>query len=596
MRKISIRNKKYTYCHSVKITFISSPKLAGIYLLLTIIAAILPTLQVIVNADFLDSALDLLNGSATKSHVYQLLGLVILFVSYLWIMEPIMTAMSKSMEQDLRLHFRNAVMEKRAKLKFCYIEDQESLDLIERVTDNAETKMIQGYTNLLELVSLVINTTGLLVILIAEVAWVALFIIIVAIPLFYLAFLSGKSTYEANKDITKYQRKYKYLTKIMTERDAIEERTLFGYNNELNRVWNDQYEIARKKELKTRSKWFIKLKTGSVITAFISIFISAVLVKPAVTGAITIGMLFSLINAALNLVHTMSWQMTRCIDSVASHNEYLKELTRFSWMEEEEGADALPGEIPEFDSLKFINVRFKYPGTDRYILNGINLELEKGKHYAFVGVNGAGKTTIAKLLTGLYSDYEGQILINGKELRTYTKNKLKAFFSVVYQDFAKYFISVFDNIALGNVLNQDEESIKKAIKSLKLEQVIDALPSGVDSILGKIKEEGKDISGGEWQRIALARAFVSNAPIRILDEPTAALDPIAESNLYEEFAQLCEGKTTIFFSHRLGSIKLSDYIYVINGGYVYEKGTHKELMRLNGIYQTMYESQRGWYQ
>ena len=226
----------------------------------------------------------------------------------------------------------------------------------------------------------------------------------------------------------------------------------------------------------------------------------------------------------------------------------------------------------------------------------MDMKIEAGRHYAFVGANGAGKSTIAKLLTGLYQDYEGRILINGRDLREYTAAQLKAFYSVVYQDFARYSISIWDNIAIGCVGGADEEAIDNAITALKLDSVMEGLEDGKDTLLGKLAQEGKDFSGGEWQRIALARCFVSEAPIRVLDEPTAALDPIAESNLYSEFAKLCEGRTTLFFSHRLGSVKLADYIYVIDNGHVEEQGTHNELMAAKQLYYTMYDSQRRWYQ
>ena len=468
--------------------------------------------------------------------------------------------------------------------------------MMNRVADTMEHKFIEGFTNLVNLLSFILTVGGILLVLVAEIAWVALVIIIVGAPLLYLSFLSGKATYEANKEITKYQRKFKYLTTVMTGRENVDERTVFAYNERLNDKWFEQYEISRKMETRTRAKWFVKLKSGSVITAFLCTFIAAMLINPVAGGVITIGMFFSLINATFDLVHTMSWSLTRFIEAVSTHIEYLKELTKFAAFDQYEDADALPERGGAFDTLEFKNVTFKYPGTDTYILKNMSMKIESGRHYAFVGANGAGKSTVAKLLTGLYRDYEGEILINGKELREYTAAQLKAFYSVVYQDFARYSVSVWDNVSIGNIGGADNEKVGNAITALKLNDVINNLPNGKDTLLGKLASGGKDLSGGEWQRIALARCFVSEAPIRVLDEPTAALDPIAESNLYSEFATLCEGKTTLFFSHRLGSVKLADYIYVIGSGHVQEQGTHDELMAAKQLYYTMYDSQRRWYQ
>lgn len=596
MKKIRFEKKKYTYFDSLRFSIISSPWCTILYLMLSLVAAILPTYQVIVNAKFIDSALGLIDGSTTRKAVYVSLAIVILVIAYQWMVEPIKTYLANRVEMNLRVNLKEAYVEKCSKIEFRYVENTNSMDLMNRVADTMEHKFIEGLTNIVNLLSLILTIGGLLFVLVIQIAWVALIIIVVAIPLLYLSFLSGRATYEANKKITKYQRKYKYLTTIMTGRENVDERTLFGYNEKLNDKWFEQYEISRKMEIKTRAKWFVKLKSGSVITAFLCTFVAAMLINPVVKGIITIGMFFSLINATFDLVHTMSWSLTRFIEAASTHAEYLKELTKFSSFDQYEDADAVPERGVKFESLEFYNVTFKYPGTETYILKNMSMKIEAGKHYAFVGANGAGKSTVAKLLTGLYRDYEGQILINGKELREYSAAALKAFYSVVYQDFARYSISIWDNIVIGSVGCANDETVNNAIAALKLDSVIAGLEEGKDTLLGKLAKEGKDLSGGEWQRIALARCFVSEAPIRVLDEPTAALDPIAESNLYSEFAKLCEGRTTLFFSHRLGSVKLADYIYVIDSGHVQEQGTHNELMAAKQLYYTMYDSQRRWYQ
>ena len=596
MKKVRFKKKKYTYLDSLRFSVISSPVCTILYLILSLAAAILPTCQVIINARFIDNALGLIDGSATKRAVYISLAIVIGIIAYQWLVEPIKAYLANKIEMDMRVSLKGAYVEKCSKIEFKYVENTDSMDLMNRVADTMEHKFIDGFTNVVNLISLFMTIAGLLIVLITQIAQVALIIIAVAIPLLYLSFISGKATYEANKEITRYQRKYKYLTTVMTGRENVDERTVFGYNEKLNDKWFEQYEISRKMETRTRAKWFVKLKSGSMITAFLCTFIAAMLINPVAAGIITIGMFFSLINATFDLVHTMSWSLTRLIEAVSTHIEYLKEITRFAAFEQYDNADAVPEGGMEFKSLEFRNVTFKYPGTETCILKDMNMKIEAGRHYAFVGANGAGKSTIAKLLTGLYQDYEGRILINGRDLGEYTAAQLKAFYSVVYQDFARYSISIRDNIAIGCVGGADDEAINNAITALKLDSVIEGLEDGKDTLLGKLAQEGKDLSGGEWQRTALARCFVSEAPIRMLDEPTAALDPIAESNLYSEFAKLCEGRTTLFFSHRLGSVKLADYIYVIDNGHVEEQGTHNELMAAKRLYHTMYDSQRRWYQ
>jgi ATP-binding cassette subfamily B protein len=264
-------------------------------------------------------------------------------------------------------------------------------------------------------------------------------------------------------------------------------------------------------------------------------------------------------------------------------------------LSEVEGALEEPAEPPmAFQSLELKNVSFTYPGTDRKILDGLSLKIEAGEHIAFVGVNGAGKTTITKLLTGLYGEYEGEILVNGRELRTIPQPELKSLYSLVYQDFARYQISMRDNVAFGH--KDREARFSEVSEALSLGETIDHLKEGADTPLGRLYENGQELSGGQWQRVAIARALANPAPMRILDEPTAALDPIAEADIYQRFKSLSRGVTTLFISHRLGSTKLADRICVLGEGRLIEMGSHDELARAGGLYAEMYEAQRSWYQ
>ena len=204
------------------------------------------------------------------------------------------------------------------------------------------------------------------------------------------------------------------------------------------------------------------------------------------------------------------------------------------------------------------------------------------------------------MATRLYDRYEGEILLNGRELSTYTIPEIKAVFTGVYQDYAQYSIPVRDNIQLGNIRKMGSEEAEQKMYSitekLGLHREIESLPMGYDTPLGRLTPESVDMSGGQWQRIAMARSLMSDAPVQILDEPTAALDPISESRLYEQFGEISRGKTTVFISHRLGSTKLADHIFVLKGGKILEEGSHDRLMEQHGLYAQMYESQRSWYQ
>lgn len=309
-------------------------------------------------------------------------------------------------------------------------------------------------------------------------------------------------------------------------------------------------------------------------------------------------MFMGIISALFGMVETLGWQLQDASKNISETELYMEDLTTLIYLEPYEGATSLPDEeAPTFESLEFVEVSFKYPKQKDYILKDLSFSIEAGQHYAFVGVNGAGKTTITKLLTGLYRDYEGDIFINGKELRLYPASTLKALFSVVYQDFSRYQISMADAIRLGDTARpRPANHLLDAVSKSGLASVVSKLYKGADTPLGKIDRDGVDISGGEWQKVALARSLYSRAPIKILDEPTSALDPIAENHIYKKFEGLMAGKTTIFISHRLGSTKLANTILVIDKGRVAESGTHGQLIAAKGLYANMFETQKEWYQ
>lgn len=589
-------NKKWNYSllDVVRIAFVSSPILSSAIVLQTFVSAIVPSLQVLLTGKFIDEVVQIVSE---KSSAWNALGVVtgiVLLIAYQWTITSIMKLVWIKLENKLRESFSLDIVEKRAKLKYFYVENEEAWNLIQRVSDQPESKICASFRTIVSSFCLISRIAGVVCIIVSYVWWAALLIIIVSIPMFYLSMKSGEAAYEVNQNVTKYKRAFEYLGNVLMGRDAVQERTVFDYASYVDDKWEEQYGIATEMVLEGYRKWYAKLELGSMLTAVVSAFIIVVLVVPAIQGAISIGMFISLVNACFSLVNSMSWEMRNYIDTLAQHRAFLKELKIYVQLEEKEGATKGKKEDMKFFSLEFRHVSFKYPGSDKYILNNMSFHMKEGLHYAFVGKNGEGKTTVLKLLTGLYDDYEGEILINGREIRNYDAEELKGFYSVVYQDFAKYAVSLKENIILGNK-NASDEMISEAVKLFSLENVIGSMPKGIDNPLGKVAENSVDISGGEWQRIALARAYVNSAPIHLMDEPTAALDPISECQIYNDFQKLSKGRTTIIISHRLASVKLADEIFVIDGGKVIEAGSHEGLMGMNGLYFQMFESQRSWY-
>lgn len=593
---MKIENREYTLLDFINVPFTVSPGMSFIRVIDKIIYALIPSLQILVIADFIDTATNIVSGRVDKSKIVIPLMWILLLIVHQYVTFTLMGLVKSRMNIKIKENFQTAITQKRAMLEYRHVENNETWDLITRVGDDPSGKLSKGFDILLQMGDMIVRVGSILLVLVTQVWWAALVILAFSMPLFWLAVKSGKANYEASKEAVKHTRRAQYLQGVLTSRDNVEERALFSYSTELNNRWYEKFLAAYKINFKAQFNRFVKMKSASLITVLISILIIGVLIAPLGSGLISIGMFIGFVSASFGLAQMMSWDLTHITSELANNREYLRDLSAFSKLSETPGAIDLPAsKVNEPKYIEFRDVSFAYPDTDVMILKNLSLTLYAKKHYAFVGVNGAGKTTITKLLTGLYDNYTGDILIDGKNLRSFTQSELKSLFSIVYQDFAKYQIRMSDSIGLGNVLCTNDSELNKAVDILGLEEAISNLPDGLNTPLGKIKGNGIDLSGGEWQRVAIARTLVSCAPVHILDEPTAALDPIAESAVYELFDKISEGKSAIFITHRLGAARLADEILVISNGRVTEQGTHNELIDTKGIYAEMFNSQKGWY-
>jgi ATP-binding cassette subfamily B protein len=310
-----------------------------------------------------------------------------------------------------------------------------------------------------------------------------------------------------------------------------------------------------------------------------------------------IGVYALLTNAIIQSSSNLQ-QVFSLASGVADQALFLTDLLAFFEMKPtvESKKDGLKVPRPIQQGFEFRNVSFAYPGTERRVLKDFNFALRPGQRIALIGENGQGKTTVVKLITRLYDPTEGQILLDGVDLREYDLDDLHKEIGVIFQDFMRYEMTVRENIGVGQVevTHTDEEIARAAQKSLAAE-VVKKLPGGYDQMLGRRFVTGLDLSGGEWQRIALARAYLRDAQLLILDEPTAALDAKSELEVFERFAELTAGKMALLISHRFSTVRMADRIVVLAGGRLVEAGTHQQLMALGGQYAEMFEMQAASY-
>ena len=592
---MTLKKKKYKSYDVLSLALKASPICMVLYAALPITQSIMQTaVTAVATANFVDTATAILNHTRPYKDIYPALVFVLITLGVVNTIGAVAKLTASRVSVNLQRSLNPAVVKIFATFDYKHIENEKSWELISRVSRDPVKAVTDGVDALIQFAQIIVSIASVFVLIVSQVWWAALVIFLFSVPMFWLSVRAGKKNYQAERDAEKFNRRTEYLGEVLIGRENVDERTLFGYNDTVNRVWQEQYEAGRKLQIKVTAKNFMISKGSSMLLALISLLVALTLIGPVVNGRMSAGMFMGIVSAVFGMIQKLGFQMSRSLENISRAGEYMKDFGAFVALSEAEDALTEPDADPiVIDSLEFHNVRFCYPGSREYILDGLSFKLETGRHYAFVGKNGAGKTTITKLLTGLYTDYEGEIFVNGKELRQYPVRTVKAMFSVVYQDFAKYYITMKDNIALGDVHLTGKEA--EAAHLAGLDEVIGKLEDGINTPLGKILKDGQDLSGGQWQRVAIARSLVSRAPVRILDEPTSALDPISESNLYRDFEQLMKGKTTIFVSHRLGSTKLADEILVIDGGKITERGTHEALMAKNGQYAEMFETQREWY-
>lgn len=420
----------------------------------------------------------------------------------------------------------------------------------------------------------------------------------IAIDIYYI-----KHWYRLESDTVRDLRLANYMSELAESREAAKEVRVFSLKNFLVNSFKSNIGVYFLRHRKIAINENI-LFTGANAMGFVGIaLIWLYAVYEAVNGRLSLGA-FTMITLAaescrsmlLGFVETFIYALSDALTltwyfqfielepkSVTGSLERRKTTTRLSRQE--------PAKRIEFQ-----HVSFRYPGTEPLILDDVSFEIEPNRKLAVVGENGAGKTTLIKLLTRLYDPVDGSILLDDRDLRDYDLEELRSSMRVVFQDFAKFDVSAYDNIAWGDVTRKDDRNaVEQAAQSGGAHEAILELPSGYETILGRTFDEGVDLSGGEWQNIAIARAFFADTPMLILDEPTAALDALNEQALYDRMNELGLNKTVVFISHRFSTVRMADNIVVIDKGQLIENGPHEDLMKIDGKYRQMFSRQASRY-
>ena len=493
-------------------------------------------------------------------------------------------------------HISIKVMNHAAELDMLAYENPVFYDRLERARVQATDRlgMIQSMGRL---VQQVITAVSLSISICVFSPWLLLLLIGGILPAFlgesHFAFLGYATSFRQ----TPTRRELDYLRVLGGSREAAKELKLFGLKEFLvgrftrlsDQVYQENVSLARRRLI--AGSFLSMIGTIGYFSAYVYV------IWRTVTGELTIGSLTFLTGAILQASGNIQ-QIFSTVSSIADQALFLTDLLAFFEMQPtiRSKPGALPAPRPIVRGFEFRNVSFQYPGNSRLILDGLDFRLEPGERVALIGENGEGKTTIVKLMTRLYDPVDGQILLDGVDLRAYDLEDLYREIGVIFQDFMRYEMTAAENIAVGQIdmLTRPAQLQMAAAKSMA-DEVIARLPRGFAQMLGRRFEGGVDLSGGEWQKVALARAYLRDAQVLILDEPTASLDARSEFEVFQRFAELTEGKMALFVSHRFSTVRMADRIVVLEKGRIIEDGSHERLSSRGGRYAEMFEMQAANY-
>ena len=576
---------------TLKLVFRSSPRGSLLLAVLTLAAALLPLAVAYAGKKIMDAVVA---GSRDETLRWVLIELGVVCLQALTMRG---LALTRSLiGARLGLDINGMILEKALSLELRHFEDPEFYDQLTKARREASSRPLSVVSESFQLLQNAITLAGYIVLLIKFSGLAVLGLIIAAIPATIAEVRFSSAAFRMRNWRSPDARKLNYLEYVLANDDHAKEVKLFGLGPillERYRALGESFYEEDKKLAVRRAGWAYGLSligTGAFYACYVLMALAAA------TGKLSLG------NMVLYVVAFRQGQQAfqsilTAIGGMYEDNLYMSNL--FSYLAITVAPPpALPalGALTE-DGITFEDVGFQYPGQQGFALRHVNLTIKKGESLALVGHNGAGKTTFIKLLTRLYEPTEGRILLDGRDLRAWEPEALRRRIGVVFQDFNQYQLKLRENVGLGSVEHrEDEPRIERAVDQGGATEVVRGLTKGLDTQLGRWFKDGTELSGGQWQKIALARAFMrEEADILVLDEPTAALDAEAEHAVFERFRVLARGRTTILISHRFPTVRMADRIIVLEGGQIIEEGTHSALVESGGRYAHLFSMQAQGY-
>ena len=582
-----------------KLVWEARPLILFVMLFMAVFEGVVPLITALIDERVLNSLASAYNGTTVFSVVLWLIVIQFSFAFVVSLINSINSMITRISAEIVTNHIKVKIMNKAQEIDLASFDLPEFYEKLENANREAGSRPMEIIRSTLSIMSSLISIISFIAVLAAVSPAAPAIIIAVSIPSAIVNFIYRSKNVDYIKQRTKDRRQMQYYSNLITNKDMVKELRMFGLSGlfiERYKQSFQSYFSGQKKLIIGEGAWHIALTVlRSVVNCFFFLYIA----RMVCSGVLMIGS-FSLYTRALRSISSGVNTLISTTASIYEGTLFIDNMITF--MNHKRNLVPLLAEPRHVTSgightIVFENVSFRYPGTERDVLKNINLRLDPGDTAVLVGLNGAGKTTLIKLLTRLYDPTEGRILFDGHDIREYKIDELYHIFGIIFQDFGKYAVTVHENIEFGDISREPEEkALEDAADKSNSSDFIHALPDQFNTPLMRFFEEnGVDLSIGQWQKLAIARAFYGDSDIVILDEPTASLDAMAEQEIYDQFDALRHNKTTIFVSHRLSSATKANKIIVLQNGSIIEEGDHASLMRLKGHYYTLFSTQASRY-
>ncbi|OOQ91988.1 hypothetical protein BW898_26360 [Bacillus cereus] len=577
---------------SFQIVWSISKKHLIIMLILKLLSSTAPVVTIYLFQSLINEATKFISGEGNLKVIIYLLILqvsILLFISGIQYVNQIN---EKRMQDCISIHMKSKVFKKVNKISYLKLETPEFFDKIHLIkqSDNKTVAIVKSGCSLIGDLVTLLGVLGYLFFI----HWaLVLFFVIVIIPLFIIQVNLGKQRYQLTTELMGNSRKEQYISELLTSRDSVKELKLFNLTNYMINKWESIYRYMSEKYIRLLKKQLL-MQLGITCLLVITHALTSVFVIFLIKAkGLMIGALVGVIQSIQNIQNSIS-NITINVSNLYENSLYVKEYNHFMFIENEEYNQGYDDSFKIRD-IEIKSLSFSYPNKNHTVLSNIDLSISPGKKIAIIGENGSGKTTLMKCLTGLYTTKES-IFVNGMPLNKENLNSYQSRVSVLFQDYLKYAFTIKENIGLGNLTDiENFDKIKKTSHLTRANEFIEVLPQNYETVLGRLFEDGHELSGGQWQKVSITRSMFRNSDLIILDEPTAALDPKSESNIIDQLFHIAEEKSIILITHRLGVARLADEIIVMKNGEIIERGSHNDLIRKQGEYYQLYEVQSKWF-